>query len=155
TILYVPLLAYGILQTHLFDIDMKIKLGISRGTVATLGIIGVIVAAKIAELYLSRTLGYIAGGVVAGTMVVYALRLLKVGDRVANAAMPKVQPTSEYLAFKKLEVYRAAVESALETGGITTKERASLDRLCGKLNLASPDAAAVEAELAPVAQASG
>lgn len=74
--------------------------------------------------------------------------LNKVGEKIANTAMPQVQPTPVYVQFKKLEVYRAAIEAAHETGGIGARERASLDRLRAKLGLDPTDCAAVEAEVA-------
>lgn len=147
TLLYVPLLAYGILRTQLFDLDLRVKVGIRRSTVVTVMLVVVLAAAKIAEAYLNRTFGFVAGGVAAGAMLVLAPRLNKVGEKVANAAMPQVQPTPAYVTFKKLEVYRAAVESAQETGGIDERQRATLDKLRSKLGLAPDDARAVEAEV--------
>jgi hypothetical protein len=143
----VTLLAYGILSTQLFDIDLRIKAGISRSTVATLCLVAILAAAKVAEFYLNKTYGFVAGGVAAGAMLVLVPRLNKLGDKVANAAMPSVQPTSDYVAFKKLEVYRAAVEAAHETGGLGEKDRAALDRLGDKLGLKEADARAVERDV--------
>lgn len=148
-ILFVTLLTYGILSTQLFDVDLRIKLGISRSTVASLALAVVFAVSKVVEAYASRNLGFVAGAVAAGLLLFAAPRLNKLGDRVANTAMPNVQPTSEYLAYKKLEVYRAAVESAVEGDRkIDSAERAMLDRLRSKLGLKESDAAALEAELA-------
>jgi hypothetical protein len=149
TILFVTFLAYGILRTQLFDIDLRVKTGISRGTVASIILVAVFVGAKIVESYLNRTAGFVAGSVVAGALLFVVPKLNKVGEKVANTAMPQVQPTSDYIAFKKLEVYRAAVEAAHETGGITEKDRASLDRLRAKLGLKDADATALEADVLP------
>lgn len=149
---FIGLLAYGILSTQLFDIDLRIKWGISRSTVITIGIVAVLGALKTAEYTFNRTFGAVAAGLTAGVVLVLAPRLNKLGDRIANAAMPSVQPTSDYLAFKKLEVYKAAVESALETGNvIDPNERVMLDRLRAKLGLSAADATAVEAEVQPIA----
>lgn len=147
-ILFALLLTYGILRTQLFDLDLRVKVGISRTTVISIILVAVFVVAKIAENYLSRTVGFVAGSIVAGSMLFLVPRLNKIGDKVANSALPAVQPTPVYLAFKKLEVYRSAVEAAHETGGVTDKERATLDRLRDKLQLTSQDAAAVEQEVA-------
>lgn len=149
-VLFVCLLTYGILSTQLFDIDLRIKWTISRGTVASLALACVFVVSKLVEAYASRNLGFVAGAVAAGLLLFAAPRLNKLGDKVANTAMPQVQPTSDYLAYKKIEVYRAAVEAAHETGGLTEKDRASLDRLRAKLGLKTEDASAVERDvLAP------
>lgn len=147
SVAYVVALAYGILREHMFDIDLKIKLGISRGTVAGIILVMVFVVAKVVETYLNRTVGFVAGSAVAGVLLFLVPKLNRMGEKVANVAMPKVQPTSDYLAYKKLEVYRAAVESAHETGGISEKDRASLQRLQQKLGLKGEDANAIEAEV--------
>lgn len=144
--LFVVLLTYGILRTQLFDIDLKIRWGIQKGT-----IIGIIVAAafvgeKLAENYLSREYGWVVGSVVAGLLVFAAPRLNKLGDKIASTALPQVQPTPAYLQFKKLEVYKAAVESAQETGGIDARQRRVLEKLRAKLVLSTSDCEAIEAE---------
>lgn len=147
TLIFVPLLAYGLLKTQLFDIDLKIKLGISRSTVVAIILVAVFVLAKVVENYLNRTAGFVAGSIVAGLLLFLVPKLNKVGEKVANAAMPQVQPTPVYVQFKKLEVYRVAVESAQETGGIGPRERSSLDRMRDKLGLVPADCTAVEADV--------
>lgn len=144
---FMALLAYGMLRSRLFDLDLKVKIGIRRSTAVTLGLVLVLGAAKVAEAYLNRTFGLLAGGIAAGAVLVYAPRLNKLGDKVANTAMPSVQPTPAYIQYKKLEVYKAAVESAIETGGVTDKERASLGRLGAKLGLSPEDCRALEADV--------
>lgn len=149
---YVPLLTYGILRTQLFDIDLKLKVGIRRSTVVTLALVVVLAAAKVAEFYLNKTYGFIAGGVAAGVMLVLTPRLNKLGDKVASSAMPKVSDAPAYVQFRKLEVYKAALEAAHEGGEPTPKERGTLERLRAKLGISESDAAALEADLrAPAA----
>lgn len=146
--LFVVLLTYALLSVQLFDIDLKVKVGISRSGVVVFIVIAALIVSKIVEFYLNKTLGFVFGGVAAGLTLFFAPRLNKFADKVANAALPNVQPTSEYLSFKKLEVYRAAVESAAE-GGLGEKERGLLDRLQSKLGLSKQDALAIEAEVMP------
>jgi uncharacterized membrane protein YebE (DUF533 family) len=143
----VSILAYGILRTELYDIDLKLKIGIRRGTV-----IGIVIE-KLAEQILSREVGWVVGSVLAGLLVFLAPKLNKLGDKVATKAMPQVEPTPAYIQFKKMEVYRAAVESAQETGGIDARHRATLDTLRAKLGLDAKDCALVEAEVVPSAPA--
>jgi hypothetical protein len=149
TLVYAALLGYGILRLQLFDIDLKIKVGIRRGTMVAIFVIAVFIAFQIASQYLNRNYGIVASGITTGLLLFLSPRLNKLADRVSNAALPAVQPTSEYIAFKKLEVYRAAVESAVEGGGLANApERAMLDRLRAKLVLAPVDAQAIELEMA-------
>ncbi len=154
TVVFAIFLAYGFLRGQLFDIDLKIKLGIKRGTVVGLILGAFFAAAKITEAYLSREVGFVAGSIIAGLMLFLVPKLNRIGDKVANVAMPQVQPTNAYLSFKKMEVYRAALESAYETGGISDKEHATLDRLREKLGLTKADTEAVEMEVRPPAASS-
>jgi hypothetical protein len=155
TLAFVALLSYALLRTQLFDIDLRIKVGIRRGTVVAMVIVGALIVFEIAQAYLSRVFGFVAGAAATGVLVFLSPRLNKLADKVSDAALPKVQPTAAYLSFKKLEVYKAAVETAHETGGIDARERAKLDRLREKLALNHADCAAVEAELGagPIAPA--
>jgi hypothetical protein len=148
-ILFAVLLTYGILRTQLFDLELKLKVGISRSTAIAIAIIAAFVAAKAAETYLNKNVGFLAGSVAAGILLFLAPRLNRLGDKVANATLPHVQPTPQYVTFKKLEVYKAAVEAANETGGLTAKDRLALDRLRTKLGLDAADARAVEDEVVP------
>lgn len=142
-----PLIAYVLLRYHLFDVELRIKAGLRRSTVAAVFVASFFVVAAIAEQWLQQRGGILLGGIAVG-LLVFALRPIeRAAERLANTAMPAVQATPEYLAFRKLDVYRAAVESAHETGGITDKERLSLDGLRGKLGIAPGDAAAVEREI--------
>jgi hypothetical protein len=149
-LVYAGLLAYGILRAQLFDLDLKIKWGISRGTSATILVVAALVASKIAEAYVTREVSYVAGGIVAGLLLFVVPRLNKIGDKIAQKAIPQATNTSQYIAFRKLEVFQAALQSAMESGGITPKERETLSRLRSKLGISEADAAQVEAELPPL-----
>jgi len=143
-IIALPLLAYGILRTQLFDVDLQIQWGVKRGTLVSIFLVAFFVTAKLAETYLSRTGGWFAGAMAAGLLLFATPRLNKFSDRVAETAMPSVSPSVEYVTFRKLEVYKAAVESAVETGPIDTREREMLTRLQAKLGLSHASAVAIE-----------
>lgn len=146
-IIALPLLAYGILRTQLFDIDLQIQWGVQRGTLVSIFLVAFFVTAKLAETYLSRTGGWFAGALAAGLLLFATPRLNKFSDRVAETAMPGVSPSVEYVTFRKLEVYKAAVESAVETGPIDTREREILTRLQAKLGLSHASAVAIETDV--------
>lgn len=120
-------------------------MGLRRGTIASVFIATFLVVAAIAERALQQY-GVLAGGLAAG-LLLFALRPIeRAATQLADRAMPQVQPTPSYLHFKKLEVYRAAVESALEGGAIDKRERDLLDRLREKLGIGAEDAAFAEAD---------
>lgn len=147
TLFYVPLLAYGILRTHLFDIDLRIQWTIKQSTVASVFVAIFYLASEAAESFLSSELGNVAG-LLAATLVIFFLEpLRRFADHVASAAMPNTQNTAEYVAFRKMQVYEEAVAEAHYTGGISAKERALLTRLRDSMGISAIDAATIESEI--------
>lgn len=148
SLVFCVLLAYGVLRAQLFDIDVRLRWGVRRGTLAGAFVAVFFIVGTIAEGFLSNRYGFLVGGAAAGLLLFALSPLQRLAERVADATVPPSRTTPEYLAFRKLEVYKAAVESAHETGGLTDKERASLGRLREKLGLHVGDANAVEADVA-------
>lgn len=73
--------------------------------------------------------------------------LQRFAERIAGLAMPNTLNTAEYAAFRKLQVYEAAVAEARLGGGISQKERALLNRLRDTLGISAVDAETLEREL--------
>ena len=147
---FVALLAYGVLKAQLFDIDLKLKTGLRRGTV--LGAIGLafVVGSETVELVLPVD-GTLLG-LAAATVLALAFRPLeRWAARLADRLMPDVRPTEEYAALRKRDVYRAAIEEMLSDGLAGEKERRFLERLRGQLALTDAEAAAVELEVSRAA----
>ncbi len=118
TFLAVPLIAYGILRTQLFDIDLRIRWTIKQSTLAAAVIAIVYVLSEGASRLLSNELGNIAGLLAAAVVVFFLAPLQRFAEHVSRAAMPNTNDTPEYAVFRKLQVYEAAVGDALP-GGIS------------------------------------
>jgi len=100
-----------------------------------------------AERFLSSELGNLAGLLAAALVVFFLAPLQRFSEHVASAAMPGTQNTPEYAAFRKLQVYEAAVAEARSGDGISQKERLLLNRLRDSLGISVADAETVEREL--------
>jgi hypothetical protein len=147
TLVAVPLIAYGILRNHLFDIDLRIRWTIKQSTVGLAIFVIVLVVSEGAEWLLSDQLGNY-WGLLAAVVIAFALRPLQaLAERVATAAMPNTQNTPDYKASKKREVYESAITEALQDGGISPKERSLLVRLRDSLEITEADAKLIEAKL--------
>lgn len=144
TLVFTALLGYGILRYQLLDIDLQIKRAIGRATVATTFAALVFVTAVTAENFLTDRYGWIAGGVAAGLLLFALTPLQRFAEHVADRAMPHVRDDSEYRLVKKLEVFRAAYEGALEDGVVTDRERTILARLQDQLGITATEALQVE-----------
>jgi len=147
TLLAVPLTAYGILRTQMFDIDLRIRWTIKQSTLAAMVLAIMFVLTEGADRLLSSELGNWAGLVAAGIVVFLLAPLQRFADRVASAAMPNTRNTPEYAAFRKMQVYEAAIAEAQQGGGISDKERALLVRLRDSLGISESDADAIERDL--------
>jgi hypothetical protein len=141
--LWILLLAYGILRAHLFDIDVKVRAGIARATLASVFVVAFVVGEQVVQALVSDQVG-LFGGIVAAVAVAFAVKPL---ERFAHSVATKALPEGPEGARGKVEVYRAAVEAAVESGGISEKERESLRRLREKLAVPPEEAAAVEASV--------
>ncbi|HVM45427.1 MAG TPA: hypothetical protein VM582_05775 [Candidatus Thermoplasmatota archaeon] len=145
TLLFQALLLYGILSTQLFDIDLRLKRTLRRGTLvgAFLGVF--VVVAAIVEQWLQQY-GVLLGGLAVGLMLLALRPIERAADRLAERAMPAVQDTAEYRTVRKREVYRAAIESALREGDITEKERGMLATFASELGLTPKETHDIERE---------
>jgi hypothetical protein len=147
TLLSVPLIAYGILRTQLFDIDLRIRWTIKQSTLAAAVVAIIFVLSEGADRLLSSELGDGIGLLAAALVVFFLAPLQRLAERVATVAMPNTKNTPEYTAFRKMQVYEAALEEARQEGGISPKERALLVRLRDSLGISETNAEAIELEL--------
>jgi hypothetical protein len=153
-LLYVLLLTYGVLQAQLFDIQLRLKFALRHSTVAAFITVSFFVGAELLEEFIP--VDSILLGVLGAGLCVLALRPIKmVAEKLANRVMEDVEDTPAYLAGRKLEVYRAALEGVFEDDVVTEKERRILAGLQENLGISDEDAARLEAEVsgAPLAAA--
>jgi hypothetical protein len=146
TLLAVPLIAYGILRSQLFDIDLRIQWTIKQSTLAAIFVALVYLISEGADRFLSEELGNWAGLLASALVVFFLAPLQRFAERVASAAMPNTENTPEYAAFRKMQVYESSLSDAL-VGGVSEKERMLLDTLRDTLSISPTDAAMMEKDL--------
>jgi len=86
TLFAVPLIAYGILRTHLFDIDLRIRWTIKQSTLAAAVVAIVYLLSEGASRLLSAELGNLAGLLAAALVVFFLAPLQRFAERVASGA---------------------------------------------------------------------
>lgn len=141
---YVPFLAYGVLRTQLFDLDIRMRWTISHGAVLAVIAAAALGASEVAVNYLNDEFGLAAGGLVAAGMLLAARPLQRLADRMTGRVMPQTEHKGAHLAARRKEIYEAAVEGALADREITYRERNVLAALQDKLGLSARDALATE-----------
>jgi hypothetical protein len=146
-IFYIPLVAYGALRTQLFDIDLRIKRTLSGSIVASAYVAAFFLVSELATVYLSRWLGSLLGLVCSSALVFFLDPIQRAAQRLADAAMPNTRATPQYEAYRKLQVYEAALRAALQEEGISDRERRMLDSLVQSLGIDEHAARQLEADL--------
>lgn len=147
SILFVALLAYGVLRLQVFDIHLKLRFALTQGVVAAGIASGFFIGSEVLDSVLDVD-GLLPGLLVAALIVATLRPLQRWAERVATQLMGIDPGTPAYIEGRKLQVYRAALEGVLEDGTTTERERAVLRRLREELGISPEDAAALEHELA-------
>lgn len=134
-LVYVPMLAYGILRTQLFDVELRVKGGVRRGLVFGFFIGAYVLASQLAASLLPQRGATLVGVAAAGALAFAILPLDRSAGRVADTIMPRVSDEEGYLATRRLEVYRAALEDAMD---VPRSERA-LETLRERLGVSASE----------------
>ena len=139
--------AYAILSTRLFDIDLRIKWAINQGSLVAIFVAVFFAVGLFMQEWLTQSLGLLGGAVAAGALFLVLTPLRRFTAGIASRVMPNTVATPAYEAHRKVEIYREALRDTLETGGsITASERRLLDRLRDQLGLDAPSVAVLESE---------
>ena len=137
----VALIVYAIARYQLFDIDLRVKNAVTAGSALLAGI-AIAAAAWLALQSVDVPSGL--GVPVAAVVAVGAfVPLLRATSRVADRVAPGISRDGEHLYLRKLEVYRAAVESHLRDGNKPAMDDAWLSRMRQRLELTERDHAVV------------
>ncbi len=142
--IYVPLVAYGVLRVQLFDIDLRIKRTIKRGTIAAAFVATFFVVSELAGNYLTDQFGTILGVLGTAVLLFFLDPIQRAAEGLSNAAMPNTVATPEYENFRKLQVYDSAVKAALEDGHISDRQRRVLDSMLQTMGIDSQVAEQME-----------
>lgn len=128
-------LAYGMLRLQLFDADLRLKLTLERGTIGLVFVAVFLIISQLAQSYLSDSLGWAAGGLAAGLLLIALQPLQRAAERISDAALPHVRDTPAWRDERKAELYRSAVRLAMADHEITRKEEVPLADLATQLGL--------------------
>ena len=150
-LVYVVLLAYGVLNTQLFDLDLKLKFALKQSTVGAVFAGAFFTGSELLEQVVPVQ-GTVLGLGVAGAIVLVLKPVQRFAEFLAGRVMRGVRDTPDYRQSRKHDVYRATLEGALEDGAITDRERKILDRLREQLEIPAAVAEEIERKMMPEMQ---
>jgi hypothetical protein len=146
TLLYIPIVAYGILSVRLLNIQVKVRQGVQRGTLAAAFVAIFFLISEGSASILSERFGTVAG-LLGATLIVFLVSPLHRLTEWLSGHVVRVDERSEYRAYRKLQMYAAAVEDALAYGEVGPAQRTLLDRLRESLEMSPEDALRIESDL--------
>jgi len=147
TLLYIPIVAYGILKVQLLDIEVRLQSTV-RNSVLAGGFVAVyyLISEGVNNL-ISNQLGEIIGFLVCAVLAIFLAPLNRWAGRFAEKLVSADTDSPDYAANRRLQIYSAAVEEALSYGDINAGQLALLDRLRQSLKVSDDDARRVEVDL--------
>jgi hypothetical protein len=138
----VVVLAHAILNQQVLGIDVKLRLAISKSTIAAVFIAVFFIASEAAQQFFGETLGSTYVGIAAAGALVFAMApLQRAAERLAEKAVPITsnlpgQPSSRTRGNKVNEaIFRDATRLALRDRVLTRAEHATLLRLAESLQI--------------------
>ncbi len=150
-VIYVVLMAYGVLNTQLFDLDLRLKFALKQSTVGAVFAGAFFTGSELLERIVPVE-GTFLGLGVAGTIVLVLRPVQRFAEVLAGSVMRGVKDTPDYVETRKYDVYSATLEGVLEDGAITARERKILNRLREQLEIPTDVADRLEREMAPTWQ---
>jgi len=146
TLLYIPIVTYGILKVQLLDIEVRLRSTVKNTALASAFIAVFYVFSEGTNALISNQLGEIVGFVVCALLAVFLSPLHRWAERFAERLVTADTGSPGYTANRSLQIYSAALEEALAYGELNQGQIALLDRLKESLGIATEDAGRLERE---------
>lgn len=148
-ILEILLLAYAVVRYQMLGIDVKLRWGISKGTLGAVFVGVFFVGSELAQSVFGRVANSQLVGILAAGGLVFALApLQRAADRLAERAVPLAPPPAPAApSVPATALYRQQVELAWTDGRISPNERVMLRGLRKNLGLDADAADAIEHEV--------
>lgn len=141
----IVLVAYAILRLHYLDLDVKVRFGISKGTVAGVIVAVVFIVSEGAQSLFGEDKQWL--GLAVGGLVVFAIApLQRLADRLAETAIPTVAVGSVRLKTTEA-AYVSALRAAARDGAITRREEKHLAEAAEHLGIGPQRALALREQV--------
>lgn len=146
TLLWAAGLTHGILRAQLFDIRIRLRWTVRRGTVIAIFAAFFLATVDVVQNLLSDSLGLLVGIVATGLLLFAIQPIQRVAERLSKATVPLTEGP-DALASRKREVFRSALEGFLRDATLTARERRALQHLQLELGISNAEAQRLESDL--------
>jgi len=147
TLIYIPIMVYGILKLQMLDIEIRLKSTIKNSALAGIFVALYYVISEGANNLLSDQFGGLIGFAASALLTLFLTPLHRWADRFSSKLVSADIDNADYFDSRSLDIYSAAVEETLAYGEITKGHIALLDRLKDSLQVSQEDATRLELDL--------
>ncbi len=142
----VSLVFYAILRYQLFDLNVRIRVGVKYGTMTALFGAIFFTIQEIVKDFAGQAWGYFLGLAAAALLIFLFQPTQQLIEKFAHKVVPPT--TSEnYERYRSMEIYRAALEGALADKIVNVTELATLKNLRSKLGITEADHQLLERDI--------
>lgn len=147
------LMFYAILKYQLFDLHVKIRIGVKYSTMTTIFAVVFFMIQETVKDFggslfggNSGDAGYVIGLLAAASLVFLFTPFQRLIERFSRRVVPPTS-TENYEKYRSMEIYRAALEGAMADKVVTPSELNSLRNLRAKLGVTDADHALLERDI--------
>ncbi len=142
------MVTYGVVRHSLFDIDLRFKRTLERGTIAAAFVVVYFVVTESATELFADFSGSAYIGIAAAALLVFVLHPLeRLAATLTGGAMPNTKPLTELAAAERNDFYREQLRLMWMDGAITAKDRKVLANLRTRIRLEAEVAERIELEV--------
>jgi hypothetical protein len=147
TLIYIPIMVYGILKLQMLDIEIRLKSTIKNSILAGMFVVMFYLISEGADVLVTSQLSGLIGFAASALLTLFLTPLHHWADRFSSNLVSADIDSPDYPASRSLQMYSAAVEETLAFGEITRSHISLLDRLKDSLQLSQEDATRLELDL--------
>ncbi|MFT5770161.1 MAG: hypothetical protein ACI9H8_002145, partial [Lysobacterales bacterium] len=147
TLIYIPIIAYGILKLQMLDIEIRLKSTVKNSVRAGIFVALFYVISEGADTLVSSQIGGLIGFAASALLTLFLTPLQSWADRFSSSMVSTDINNVDYADTRSLQMYSAAVEETLAYGEITKGHISLLDRLKESLQVSQEDATRLELDL--------
>lgn len=143
-------LFYGVARYHVLDIDLKVKIGIKSGVLGGVAVGIVFVVEQAISQFIGQIFGLAVGALVAAAGILLLTPVKNFAEKLSDRAVPQVAAAGSadaYLSYRRLAIYRSALEGLLRDGVRDLDKAHSLKALRRQLHITAAEHAMLEAEV--------
>lgn len=142
----VAALGFALVRYQLFDIDLRVRRTVQRSTFAAAFVAAFFVPEQLTQNAIGEQFGLLIGLAAAAALAVAGKLVHRVADRIARFLVPGQFDDPAYLAERKREVYRTALERVLRDGQVSPDEDELLRDMRKALGITEREHGAMQAE---------